>query len=107
MLNGRKVFAGRSVQGGVRGRFIIFFLLFLISSYAYGQLGPQDVIILVNQNSPTSRYIAKMYRQYYPQITDSQVLRLSGLADSSGPSATPADEIITRQQYNQLINALQ
>jgi hypothetical protein len=44
-----------------------------------------------------------MYRQYYPQITDSQVLYLSGLPDASGPSATPADEIITRQQYNQFI----
>jgi len=102
MLNMRKLFAGQSVPGGTCGRFIIF-LLFLISSCAYGQLGPEDVVILVNQNSPTSRYVAKMYRQYYPQITDSQVLSLSGLADSSGPSATPADEIITRQQYNDLI----
>ena len=102
MLNGRKLFAQRSVQGGTRGRFVIFLLL-LISSYAYGQLGPQDVVILVNQNSPTSRYIAKMYRQYYPQITNSQVLYLSGLPDSSGPAATPADEILTRQQYNQFI----
>ena len=102
MLNGKELFAGRSVHGCIRGIFVIF-LLFLISSYAYGQLGPQDVVILVNQNSPTSCYIAKMYRQYYPQITDSQVLYLSGLVDSSGPSATPADEIITRQQYNDLI----
>lgn len=102
MLNGRKLFAQRSVQGARRRRFIIFLLL-LVSSCAYGQLGPQDVVILVNQNSPTSRYIAKMYRQYYPQITDSQVLTLSGLVDSSGPTATPASEIITRQQYNQFI----
>ena len=102
MLSRRKLFAGQNVPGGACGGFIIFLVL-LVSSYAYGRLGPQDVIILVNQNSPTSRYIAKMYRQYYTQITDSQVLSLSGLADSSGPSATPADEIITRQQYNDLI----
>jgi hypothetical protein len=102
MPKGRRCFARRSVQGGGRGRFIIF-LLFLISSYAYGQLGPQDVVILVNQNSPTSRYIAKMYRQYYPQITDSQVLYLSGLPDSSGRDANSAYEILTRQQYNQCI----
>ena len=102
MLSRRKLFAGQNVPGGACGGFIIFLVL-LVSSYAYGRLGPQDVIILVNQNSPTSRYIAKMYRQYYPQITDSQVLSLSGLADSSGPSATPADEILTRQQYNQFI----
>jgi len=102
MLNGKKLFAGQGVPIGSCGGFIVFLVL-LVSSHAYGQLGPQDVVILVNQNSPTSRYIAKMYRQYYPQITDSQVLSLSGLADSSGPSATPADEIITRQQYNDLI----
>ncbi|MGA1979736.1 MAG: hypothetical protein ABSG99_04110 [Sedimentisphaerales bacterium] len=98
MLNRRKLVRGR-MQGG---RLIISMLL-LISSYAYGQLGPQDVVILVNQNSPTSRYIAKLYRQYHPQITDSQVLYLSGLPDASGPVATPADEILTRQQYNDLI----
>jgi hypothetical protein len=102
MLNRKELFAGRDVHGRIRGRFIIF-LLFLSSSYAYGQLGPQDVVILVNQNSPTSRYIAKMYRQYYPQVIDSQVLYLSGLSDSSGPSATSANEILTRQQYNDLI----
>ena len=54
-------------------------------------------------NRPTSRYIAKMFRQYYPQITYSQVLYLSGLTDASGPASTPTNEIITRQQYNQLI----
>jgi hypothetical protein len=78
-------------------------MLLLISSYAYGQLGPQDVVILVNQNSPTSRYVAKLYRQYHPEISESQVLYLSGLADCSGPTSSPADEIITREQYNQCI----
>jgi hypothetical protein len=102
MLRRREVFAWQGVPAGACLRHI-FLLLLLISSYAYGQLGPQDVVILVNHNSPTSCYIAKMYRQYYPQITDSQVLYLSGLTDCSGPSATPADEIITRDQYNQLI----
>ena len=103
MLNRRKLFAGGVVQEGTWGKILICVLLLSISSYAYAQLGPQDVVILVNQNSPTSRYIAKMYRQYYPQITDSQVLTLSGLPDSSGPVATPADEILSRQQYNQFI----
>ncbi|MFA5251239.1 MAG: dockerin type I repeat-containing protein [Phycisphaerae bacterium] len=101
MLDVKKRVAGIVVQGGAWGKFVVCILL-LLSSYAYAQLGPQDVVILVNQNSPTSRYIAKMYRQYYPQIADSQVLSLSGLPDSSGPAATPADEILTRQQqYNQ------
>ncbi|MCJ7777570.1 MAG: hypothetical protein MUP16_04575, partial [Sedimentisphaerales bacterium] len=102
MLNGRKLVTAGGVQGGGCGRFIICMLL-LISSYAYGQLGPQDVVILVNQNSPTSRYIAKLYRQYHPEISESQVLYLSGLADCSGPQSTPANEIITRQEYNTLI----
>jgi len=81
----------------------LFFLFFLYCHSALAQLEPQDVLILVNQNSPTSCYVAKMYRQYYPQIAESQVLYLNGLADCSGPYSTPADEIITRQQYNQLI----
>jgi hypothetical protein len=102
MLSGRKLVAGRKVQGGAYGKLTICVLL-LFSSYAYAQLGPQDVVILVNQNSPTSRYIAKLYRQYYPQITDSQVLCLSGLADCSGPSSTPTNEVLTRAQYNQYI----
>jgi uncharacterized protein (TIGR03790 family) len=102
MLRRREFFAGKCVLTGACVKYIIS-LFFLISSYAYGQLGPQDVIVLVNHNSPTSCYIAKMYRQYYPQITDSQVLYLPGLTDCSGPSATPADEMITREQYNQLI----
>jgi hypothetical protein len=102
MLRRREFFAGQGVPTGACGRYIIS-LFFLISSCAYGQLDSQDVVILVNHNSPTSCYIAKMYRQYYPQIIDSQVLYLSGLTDSSGPSATPTDEMITRAQYNQLI----
>lgn len=73
------------------------------STFAFGELTPQDVLILVNAESHTSRYIAGMYRQYYPQIADWQVLELSGLPDSSGPTSTPADEILTRCQYEQLI----
>jgi len=61
------------------------------------------VLILVNEASPTSRYIARLYREYYPEILESQVLYLSGLSDCSGPDNTAADEIITRQQYNDLI----
>ncbi|MCU0371468.1 MAG: hypothetical protein MUC31_08635 [Bacteroidales bacterium] len=82
---------------------LIVLLSTLFSFSASAQIGPGDVLILVNANSPTSRYIAKMYRCYYPQITDVQVLQLSGLADCSGPASTAADEIITRQQYNTLI----
>jgi hypothetical protein len=80
-----------------------FCFLAIFSTSAIGQLHPSDALILVNENSPTSRYIAKLYRQYYPEISESQVLYLSGLADCSGPQSTPANEIITRQQYNDLI----
>jgi hypothetical protein len=82
---------------------LVVFLSTLFSFNASAQIGPSDVLILVNANSPTSRYIAKMYRGYYPQITDVQVLQLTGLTDCSGSLSTAADEIITRQQYNSLI----
>ena len=70
---------------------------------AWGDLGPEHVLILVNGGSPTSRYVARLYREYHPGITDSQVLTLSGLADCSGPASTAADEILTRGQYETLI----
>ena len=101
MRNGRVLSGSGSGGGGVITTF--FFCLFVFSPYAVGQINPSDVLILVNSNSPTSRYIAKMYRQYYPQISEAQILHLSGLVDCSGPASTPASEIITRTQYNQFI----
>jgi hypothetical protein len=86
-------------------RGVLLLVVLLLSFTAFAQLGPGDVLILVNANSPTSRYIAKMYRGYYPQIADVQVLELPGLTDCSGPASTAADEIITRDQYNTLIAA--
>src|SRR4030042_7167349 len=95
----RKFKRWRSFPGGL----IISLCLAIFSTSAIGQLHPSNVLILVNANSPTSRYIAKLYRQYYPGISESQILYLSGLADCSGPQSTPANEIITRQEYNTLI----
>src|SRR4030042_6118204 len=95
----RKFKRWRSFPGGL----IISLCLAIFSTSAIGQLHPSNVLILVNANSPTSRYIAKLYRQYYPGISESQILYLSGLADCSGPQSTPANEIITRQEYNNLI----
>ena len=99
--------AGKLSVGGCfrRREALIFFcgLVLFFTSISLGQLGPEDVVILVNENSPTSKYIANLYREYYPEILDSQVLSLSGLTDCSGPSSTAADEIITRDQYTQLI----
>jgi len=66
-------------------------------------LEPSDVLILVNADSPCSRSIADLYRRYYPEITDLQVLYLSGLADSASPEAGPSDEIITRDEFENLI----
>ncbi|OHB49846.1 MAG: hypothetical protein A2Y10_09480 [Planctomycetes bacterium GWF2_41_51] len=63
----------------------------------------QDVIILVNSNSPTSRYIAKLYRQYHPDVPQENALYLADMNDSSGKTATSGDEIITRTKYNQCI----
>ena len=85
--------------------FLLYFLLlfFVFTSFVSADLGPENVLLLVNQDSATSQYIAKMYRQYYPAIQDNQVLQLSGLPDCSGPNSTAADEIITRTQYDTLI----
>jgi hypothetical protein len=77
--------------------------IFLFSACGWGQVYPSEVLILVNENSATSRYIAKLYRVYHPQVPQSQVLSLSGLADCSGPTSTAVDEIVTREQYEQFI----
>lgn len=69
---------------------------------AADQLGPSDLLLLVNGDSPVSVSISYMYRRFYPVPAD-QVLVLSGLADSASPYSTPADEIITRDQYESLI----
>lgn len=66
-------------------------------------LGPEDVLILVNGDSPVSHAVARMYRQYHPGINDWQVLKLYGLPDSAALDAGPVDEIITRDQFETLI----
>ena len=97
--------AGRGVCA-----FKIAFLgyFFCISSVSFADLSGSDVLVLVNANSPTSKYIAKMYRQYHPDVPESQVLVLTDreglvLRDCSGQLSTAADEILTRQEYNELI----
>lgn len=97
---------GVKLRSATWGRFHIFILtIFFSSSLCLADLSGQNVLILVNPNSPTSRYIAKMYRQYHPDVPAGQVLCLSGMNDCSGPAATAADEIITRTIYNQCIAA--
>lgn len=63
----------------------------------------QDVLILVNGDSPVSRSIANLYRSYYDEITDQQVLYLYGLPDAASLTGTPDDEIITREEFETLI----
>ncbi len=94
---------GRGAEALGRAAATVLSIVCVLSASANAQLGLSDVLILANRNSPTSVYITKLYRRYYPQITASQVLYLSGLPDCSGPNSTPADEVITRQQYNDLI----
>jgi len=79
------------------------FILLSFTCYVHADLSGEHILILVNQNSNTSRYIAKLYREYHPDVPESQVLSLSGLTDCSGPASTPADEIITRQEYEDSI----
>ena len=93
-----------SRDGGCKGRFctlstavLLFSLLFI--SIVSAEITGSDVLVLVNEDSATSRYIAKMYRTYHPEIEDWQVLSLPGLVDSSGPVSNAADEIISRADY--------
>ena len=99
--------------GNLKSVIVVWSCLYLsfLSTLANASIEPNEVIILVNQNSPTSIYVAQLYRQYYPEITNSQVLYLSEnptypelyLPDCSGPNSTPAEEIITRDEYEILI----
>ncbi|MBN1491182.1 MAG: hypothetical protein JXA69_14810 [Phycisphaerae bacterium] len=73
------------------------------ASNSLASLGPSDVLILVNADSPISRWTADLYRVYHPGIADTQVLYLDGLADSASPWATPATEIMTRVDFEALI----
>ncbi len=82
---------------------VLFWLAVARVQAVPGQLEPADVLLIVNGDSPVSRSIADMYRRYYPQIGPNQVVTLTGLPDPAAPTATPADEIITRQQYESLI----
>ncbi len=96
--------------GNLKGLFCGFIICLLYST-AFGLIEPNQVLILVNQNSPTSRYIAKLYQQYHPGIADTQILYLADnpsypdlyLPDCSGPNSTAADEIISRDEYEILI----
>ena len=100
---GIEIVGGRGINRGVF-RLLFLYLAFSVFLFpVFADLGPGNVLLLVNENSPTSRYIAKLYREYYPAIEDNQVLLLSSLADCSGPTSTAADEIITRQQYDTCI----
>ncbi len=77
---------GGRKRGGYRFISAVFFFFFGCGGVLLADLGPSDVLILVNAQSKTSRYIAKMYRWYYPAIQDWQVLELQGLMDCSGPN---------------------
>jgi len=96
--------------GNLKGLFCGL-IVCLLCSTVFGLIEPNQVLVLVNQNSPASRYIAKLYQRYHPQINDSQIVYLKDdanypdlhLPDCSGPESTAADEIISRDEYETLI----
>ena len=95
---------GVRMHFAARGVFCILILTVLFSpQLCLAELNGQNVLILVNSNSPTSRYIAILYRQYHPDVPIGQVLYLPAMNDCSGPTATAADEILSRTTYNQCI----
>ena len=77
--------------------FIVY--LIVITSPLYAVVTPSDVLIIVNDDSRTSQYIGNLYRQYYPDITNNQIVHVSGLGDSAGINSTTASEIISRSHY--------
>jgi hypothetical protein len=87
-------------------RFVLAWsVVFALGTGARGTITESQVLLLINGDSETSAYIAKMYREYYPGIADSQIVKLRGLPDCGSAAATAADEIITREQYENLIAA--
>lgn len=66
-------------------------------------LGPEHVLLVCNDNSLASHYIVELYRQLYPQISEQQVVYLQGLADAAAVPGDPADEIITREDFETYI----
>lgn len=105
-LRGRSVETGRGKKFGGGVIALTCGLLLVAGGELCAQappLGPQDVLLLVNADSPVSRAVAEIYRHYHPEIQDWQVLELSGLPDSASPTAGPAQEILTREQYETLI----
>jgi len=89
----------RWVTGGVSVLCVLISMWVGVQS-SEAALGPSDVLLVVNQDSPTSVQIADLYRQYHPGIADNQILYLSGMPDSSGADSTAANEIITRADFN-------
>ncbi len=98
MVLGRKLSESR--VGRENPGFLSFVLILVLAASACCQLTDENVLVLVNENSPVSRYIARMYLEYHP---GARQCVLSGLFDTCSSSAEPADEIITRADYNDLI----
>lgn len=67
------------------------------------RLDATDVLLVVNASSPVSIAIAELYREFYPAITDEQVVYLSGLPDAASTTGGPTQEIIFRNDFNTLI----
>lgn len=77
---------------------IWWFCVFVaVTPAAQGYLQPQDLLLVVNDDSPTSKYVANLYRQYYPSITDNQIVHLSGLPDAA---VSTTNEIINRSTFD-------
>lgn len=99
-----------AAQRSVNSIFLLLICCVFCGGFAFA-LSEDEVLILVNENSATSKYVAKLYRQYHPDVPLENVVclgisddpNIESLPDCSGYGSGPEDEIIDRIQYNRLI----
>jgi len=73
--------------------------LFLWAGVSFAGISENDILIVVNNNSPLSIAAKDKYRTYHPGVPADQVVYLDGIPDANSPEK----EIITRSNFEELI----
>lgn len=85
-------------SSSVRGMAAVICLAWVVTP-AFAEISEDRVLILVNNASSTSHFVADTYRQYHPGIPAQNVVYLDGLPVMT----SSADEIITRDDFETYI----